>query len=128
MQAQSGGGRCSNHVPLVRCTANCWDFSLTRGTRQAFCELLLQTCLAPILLVCDEVAAQVRFALGPDLNVQYTTARVLSHELRETMATEMKDVRPGGEGKVQRPMRARARLSQTASGPSQAMDDPASSR
>ena len=83
-----------------RCKACRKDFSLTSGTLFAFHKLPLQTYLAAIMIFCNEVKGKSALALSRDLDVQYKTAWVLSHKLREAMATEMKGFRLGGEGKI----------------------------
>lgn len=82
-----------------RCKACRKDFSLTSGTLFAFHKLPLQTYLAAIVIFCNEVKGKSALALSRDLGVQYKTAFVLSHKLREALASEMKASRLGGEGK-----------------------------
>ena len=60
----------------------------------------MQTYLAAIVIFCNEVKGKSALALSRDLDVQYKTAWVLSHKLREAMATEMRGHRLGGQGKV----------------------------
>jgi len=60
----------------------------------------LQTYLAAIAIFCNEVKGKSALALSRDLDVQYKTAFVLSHKLREAMATEVKGYQLGGPGKV----------------------------
>ncbi len=83
-----------------RCKACRKDFSLTSGTLFAFHKLPLQTYLAAVVIFCNEVKGKSALALSRDLDVQYKTAWVLSHKLREAMATEVKGYKLGGEGKV----------------------------
>ncbi len=83
-----------------RCKACRKDFSLTSGTLFAFHKLPLRTYLAAVVIFCNEVKGKSALALSRDLNVQYKTAWVLSHKLREAMATEVKGYRLGGAGKV----------------------------
>lgn len=83
-----------------RCKACRKDFSLTSGTLFAFHKLPLQTYLAAVVIFCNEVKGKSALALSRDLGVQYKTAWVLSHKLREAMATEVKGYKLGGEGKV----------------------------
>ena len=49
---------------------------------------------------CNEVKGKSMLALARDLDVQYKTAFVLAHKLREAMAASMKGLRIGGEGRV----------------------------
>ena len=84
----------------LRCKACRKDFSLTSGTLFAFHKLSLQTYLAAVAIFCNEVKGKSALALSRDLDVQYKTAFVLSHKLREAMATEVRGYKLGGEGKV----------------------------
>jgi transposase-like protein len=83
-----------------RCKACRKDFSLTSGTLFAFHKLPLQTYLAAIAIFCNEVKGKSALALSRDLDVQYKTAFVLAHKLREAMAGEVKGYKLGGAGKV----------------------------
>jgi transposase-like protein len=83
-----------------RCKACRKDFSLTSGTLFAFHKLPLQTYLAAVVIFCNEVKGKSALALSRDLDVQYKTAWVMSHKLREAMATEVKGYKLGGEGKT----------------------------
>ncbi len=83
-----------------RCKACRKDFSLTSGTLFAFHKLPLQTYLAAIVIFCNEVKGKSALALSRDFDVQYKTAWVLAHKLREAMATEVKGYKLGGEGKA----------------------------
>lgn len=83
-----------------RCKACRKDFSLTSGTLFAFHKLPLQTYLAAIVIFCNEVKGKSALALSRDLGVQYKTAWVLAHKLREAMATEVKGYKLGGVGKT----------------------------
>src|SRR4051794_23435266 len=82
-----------------RCKACRKDFSLTSGTLFAFHKLPLRTYLAATVIFCNEVKGKSALALSRDLDMQYKTAFVLAHKLREAMATEVKDYRLGGDGK-----------------------------
>src|SRR5271168_3398878 len=80
---------------------DCRDsYSLTSGTLFAFHKLPLRTYLAAIAISVNEVKGKNALALSRDINVQYKTAFVLSHKIREAIASEMKGARVGGEGKV----------------------------
>lgn len=83
-----------------RCKACRKDFSLTSGTLFAFHKLPLRTYLAAVVVFCNEVKGKSALALSRDLGVQYKTAFVLAHKLREAMAQEMKGQRLGGKGEV----------------------------
>ena len=60
----------------------------------------MQTYLAAVVIFCNEVKGKSALALSRDLGVQYKTAFVLSHKLREAMATEVKGYKLGGIGKT----------------------------
>jgi transposase-like protein len=83
-----------------RCKACKADFSLTSGTLFAFHKLSLQTYLAAIAIFCNEVKGKSALALSRDLGVQYKTAFVMAHKIREAVASEMKGAHLGGEGKI----------------------------
>jgi transposase-like protein len=92
--------RRPNGALRFRCKACRKDFSLTSGTLFAFHKMDLQTYLAAIVIFCNEVKGKSALALSRDLGVQYKTAWVLSHKLREAMASEVKGYQLGGVGKV----------------------------
>ena len=92
--------RRPNGALRFRCKACHKDFSLTSGTLFAFHKLPLQTYLAAIAIFCNEVKGKSALALSRDLDVQYKTAFVLSHKLREAMAQEVKGYQLGGPGKI----------------------------
>jgi transposase-like protein len=83
-----------------RCKDCKGSFSLTSGTLFAFHKLPLRTYLAAIAIYCNEVKGKSMLALSRDLDVQYKTAFVLSHKIREAVASEMKGAHVGGEGKI----------------------------
>jgi transposase-like protein len=92
--------RRPNGAPRWRCKACRKDFSVTSGTLFAFHKLPLRTYLAAIAIFCNEVKGKSALALSRDLDVQYKTAFVLAHKLREAMASEMKGLRLGGDGET----------------------------
>lgn len=92
--------RRPNGAPRWRCKACRKDFSVTSGTIFAFHKMPLRNYLAAIAIFCNEVKGKSALALSRDLGVQYKTAFVLAHKLREAMASEMKGARIGGEGKT----------------------------
>jgi transposase-like protein len=83
-----------------RCKGCKGSFSLTSGTLFAFHKLALRTYLAAVAIFCNEVKGKSALALSRDLDCQYKTAFVLAHKLREAIASEMKGVHVGGEGKI----------------------------
>ena len=92
--------RRPNGALRFRCKACRKDFSLTSGTLFAHHKLPLQTYLAAVVIFCNEVKGKSALALSRDLGVQYKTAFVLSHKLREAMATEVKGYKLGGVGRT----------------------------
>jgi transposase-like protein len=83
-----------------RCKACRTDFSITSDTLFAFHKMPLRNYFAAIAIFCNAVKGKSALALGRDLDVQYKTAFVLAHKLREAMATEMKEMRLGGQDKT----------------------------
>ena len=83
-----------------RCKACRKDFSITSGTLFAFHKLPLRSYLAAIAIFVNEVKGKSALALSRDLDIQYKSAFVLSHKLREAMASEMKGKRIGGVGET----------------------------
>jgi transposase-like protein len=83
-----------------RCGACRKDFSLTSNTLFAFHKLSLQVYLAAVAIFANEVKGKSALALSRDLGVQYKTAFVLSHKIREALSVEIRGNRLGGEGKV----------------------------
>jgi transposase-like protein len=68
-----------------RCKACRADFSLTSGTLFAFHKLQIRSYLAAIVIFVNEVKGKSALALSRDLDVQYKTAFVLGHKIREAM-------------------------------------------
>jgi transposase-like protein len=89
--------RRSNGQPRWRCKACHHDFSVTSGTLFAWHKLPLRTYLLAIAGFCNEVKGKSMLAFGRELDVQYKTAFVLAHKLREAMASSVKALRIGGE-------------------------------
>lgn len=83
-----------------RCKACRKDFSVTSGTLFAFHKMSLRNYLAATAIFVNEVKGKSALALSRDLDVQYKTAFVLSHKLREAMASELRGMRVGGEGET----------------------------
>ena len=87
-------------APRWRCKSCRADFSLTSGTLFAFHKLPIRTYLAAIVIFVNEVKSKSALALSRDLDVQYKTAFVLAHKIREAMASEMKGATIGGDGRI----------------------------
>ena len=58
----------------------------------------MQVYLTAIVIFCNEVKGKSALALSRDLGVQYKTAFVLAHKLREALSTEVKGYKLGGVG------------------------------
>ena len=76
------------------------DFTITSGTIFAHHKLPLRMYLGAIAVFCNEVKGKSMLALSRDLGVQYKSAFVLAHKMREAMASELKGRVVGGEGKT----------------------------
>jgi transposase-like protein len=76
------------------------DFSITSGTLFAGRKLPVRQYLLAIVIFCNEVKGKNALALSRDLGVQYKTAFVLGHKLREAMAQELKGAHVGGDGET----------------------------
>ena len=87
-------------APRYRCSACGHDFSPTSDTLFAHHKLPIRDYLAAIAIFCNEVKGKSALALSRDLGVQYKTAFVLAHKIREAMAAELKGVRIGGAGRI----------------------------
>src|SRR3954466_1329436 len=83
-----------------RCKACGADFSVTSGTLFAWHKLPLRTYLMAIAVFCNEVKGKSMLAFARDLDVQYKTAFVMAHKLREAMASSTKAMGIGGEGRT----------------------------
>lgn len=92
--------RRTDERPRWRCKACGSDFSLTSGTLFASHKLPLKTYLMAIAMFCNEVKGKSMLALSRDLDVQYKTAFVLAHKLREAMASRTKALGIGGAGRT----------------------------
>jgi len=83
-----------------RCKACRGDFSITSGTLFAWHKLPLRTYLLTVAGFCNEVKGKSMLAFSRELDVQYKTAFVLAHKLREAVASSVKGLQIGGEGRV----------------------------
>ncbi len=92
--------RRSIDQPRWRCKACARDFSITSGTLFAWHKLPLRTYLLAVAEFCNEVKGKSMLAFARDLDVQYKTAFVLAHKLREAIASSVKGLRIGGEGRI----------------------------
>ena len=76
---------------LWKCKACSHQFSVTSGTIFASRKLPIATYLLAIAIFVNGAKGHAALQLSRDLNVQYKTAFVMSHKLREAMATETAD-------------------------------------
>jgi transposase-like protein len=83
-----------------RCTACGHTFSVTSGTIFANHKLPLRIYLAAIAIYCNAVKGLSALQLSRDLDVQYKTAFVLSHKLRESLLAQRDDAPLDGEVEV----------------------------
>lgn len=72
-----------------KCVACYHQFSVTSGTIFASRKLSFTDLLAAIVIFVNGAKGVAALQLGRDLGVQYKTAFVLTHKLREAMALEM---------------------------------------
>jgi transposase-like protein len=91
--------RRPNGAPRWRCKACRKDFSVTSGTLFAYHQMPLRSYLMAMAIFANEVKGKSMLAMSRDLGVQYKTAFVLAHKMREAMAAEVRQVAIGGEGK-----------------------------
>jgi hypothetical protein len=91
--------RPSGH-PRWRCKASRQNFATTSGTLFAWHKLPLRTYLLAVATFCNEVKGHSMLAFARDLDVQYKTAFVLAHKLREAMASSVRALRIGGEART----------------------------
>lgn len=67
------------------------EFSVTSGTIFASRKLKLRDILAAIAIFTNDAKGHSALQLSRDLDVQYKTAFVLSHKIREAMASNLSD-------------------------------------
>src|SRR6202030_916730 len=92
-------GRRANGTARWRCKACRHSFSITSGTLFHSRKMPLRAYLFAIAIFCNEVKGKSMLAMSRDLGVQYKTSYVLAHKIREAMASEMRGVHIGGEGR-----------------------------
>lgn len=76
--------------PIFKCKGCGKQFSVTSGTIFAGRKLTIRDYLVAIVLFINAAKGMSSLQLARDLGVQYKTAFVLTHKLREVMAAEMK--------------------------------------
>ena len=85
---------------IFKCKACCAQFSLTSGTIFANRKLSIRDYLAAIAIFVNGAKGISALQLSRDLCVQYKTAFVLAHKLREAMAAEQQGVQVGGFNRI----------------------------
>ena len=83
--------------PLFKCKSCDHQFSVTSGTIFASRKLPLRTILLAIAIFANGAKGHAALQLSRDLDVQYKTAFVLSHKLREAIAAERADATVSGQ-------------------------------
>ena len=86
--------------PIFKCKACGHQFSVTSGTIFASRKLPIRDYLLAIALFSNCAKGMLALQLSRDLDVQYKTAFVLAHKLREAMAAEQRDMTLSGEVEV----------------------------
>jgi len=81
---------------IWKCKACNHQFSVTSGTIFASRKLAIRDYLAATAIFVNAVKGISALQLGRDLDVQYKTAFVLAHKLREAIAKEQSDIRLSG--------------------------------
>jgi transposase-like protein len=82
---------------LFKCKACEHQFSVTSGTIFASRKLPVQTILLAIAIFVNGAKGHSALQLSRDLDVQYKTAFVLSHKIREALAAENANATVSGE-------------------------------
>jgi len=85
--------------PLWECSACGHVFSVTSGTIFSGRKLALRDYLMAIAIFVNGAKGHSALQLSRDLNVQYKTAFVLAHKLREAIGGSVVGYKVGGEGK-----------------------------
>jgi len=85
---------------IFRCQGCLKQFSVTSGTIFASRKLAIRDILAAIAIFVNGAKGYSALQLSRDLDVQYKTAFVLAHKLREAIGAEMKSRTVGGEVEI----------------------------
>ena len=85
---------------IFKCKGCHSQFSVTTGTIFASRKLAYRDLLAAIALFVNGAKGMSALQLSRDLDVQYKTAFVLAHKLREAMGDEMKRAKVSGDVEV----------------------------
>jgi hypothetical protein len=90
--------RRPGRAPRWRCKACQKDFSVTSGTLFAFHKMPLRAYLLAIAIFCNEVKGK-HAGTEPGSRRPVQASFVLAHKIREAMASEMRGINIGGEGR-----------------------------
>lgn len=85
---------------IFKCKACKRQFSVTSGTVFSHYKLPMRDYLAAIAIFVNAVKGVSALQLSRDLDVQYRTAFVLAHKLREALASEQEGVKLAGDIEV----------------------------
>jgi transposase-like protein len=85
---------------IFKCKGCGSQFSLTSGTIFASRKLSLRDILAAIAIFANGAKGHSALQLSRDLDVQYKTAFVLAHKIREAMAAEDEGAKVSGEVEI----------------------------
>src|SRR5882757_6772970 len=83
--------------PLWKCKGCTHEFSVTSGTIFASRKLAIRDILLAIAIFVNGAKGHSALQLSRDLDVQYKTAFVMSHKLREALAAEKANATVSGE-------------------------------
>lgn len=86
--------------PLWKCKGCGYKFSVTSGTIFANRKLAIRDILLAIAVFSNGAKGVSMLQLSRDLNVQYKTAFVMAHKLREAMSSEVSGQKLSGEVEV----------------------------
>ncbi|RNJ49883.1 IS1595 family transposase [Methylocystis hirsuta] len=86
--------------PAFMCKGCNHQFSVTSGTIFADRKLPVRDYLLAVAIFVNEVKGKNALALSRDLDVQYKTAFVLAHKIREALAAEVETLNLAGEVEV----------------------------
>jgi transposase-like protein len=86
--------------PIFKCKGCGAQFSLTSGTIFANRKLAIRDILLAVAIFVNGAKGHSALQLSRDLNVQYKTAFVMAHKLREAIAASDKDAKVSGEVEI----------------------------
>lgn len=86
--------------PLWKCKGCTHEFSVTSGTIFSSRKLAIRDILLAIAIFVNGAKGHSALQLSRDLDVQYKTAFILSHKLREAMADQMKGEKVSGSVEI----------------------------